>query len=219
VNASVKLVIALMLCVSLASGCAPTSVDEATLVKVVDGRLAVSGTWLTLDGQALAELVTDYEPGPISPWGSSLALRSGGTLYWLRYEVTHAIPAPYTPKVSVALVLDRIDVKRLPVDEAFVLRQAWDADQAVWLAGHHNAGRLNYWELLYLYNPRAGQLILVNSLVKRNSVVIDRAYSKYVDVTARHLEDQPSFGDAATVDSAPVSYRIYNDGRVEARTP
>ena len=212
-------VMLILLILALSSACSPSPLAQSELPAVAAERLAIAAGELHLDGTAVADLVADYESSDAPLAGISLTLRQGGKLYWLRYP-TKDIPAPYTPYDTVVTKVGNTQSPaRVNVASNFVLQQAWDAKAVVWMAGHMNSGRINYWDVLYIYDTQAGSLRMVNEMFERNSVVIDKVYARYADVTVSHRADQPPFDDDGPPDSSPAYYRVYSDGRTEPRKP
>lgn len=204
----------LLLSLWLAAACVSSPLTESQLAAVAAGRLAIVGDTLQLDGAAVTAMPEGWEPSDAPLTGLSLALRQGGALYWLRYP-TREIPPPYTPYEAVAVRVGGAPPGLVAIAANFVLRQAWDSGAVAWLAGHMNSGRVNYWDVLYLYDTQSGKLTWVNASFERNSVVVDRVYARYAEVVVRHVADQPPFADDGATDVTPARYRVYPDGRVE----
>lgn len=215
-NAARTLTAVLLLSLCLAAACTSSPLGESQLAAVAASRLVVAGDTLQLDGAPVTTMPEGWEPSVAPLIGLSLALRQGGALYWLRYP-TREIPPPYTPYEAVAVRVGGASPGSVAIAPNFVLAQAWDAKSSVWLAGHMNTGRTNYWDVLYLYDTQSGKITWVNALFERNSVVVDKVYARYADVTVRHLADQPPFDADWEADPTPATYRVYADGRVEPR--
>lgn len=212
VSARLAPILAILL---LAAACSPVRLAELKPTPLDAGRLTVGDRDLLLEGAAICQLVDYYEPNQVPSYGASLDLRNGGTLYWLRYATKDDIPPPYTPYSCAVVLKGKGEARALDVHEGFILETVFDARDVVWLAGHLNSGRINYWEVLYLFDLRNGTLTWINETANRNSVVVDSACSAYVDVTVRHRTEEPPFGEDSTIDPAPRKYRIYRDGRAE----
>ena len=134
-------------------------------------------------------------------------------VHYLRI-VEEDIAPPYTMMMTLIVIEDDV-FEKIEVSNRFVIEEIFEDGDYIWLSGHFESGKMQYWNVLYLYDVNDKTTYFINEMFEKNSVTVNDVVHGHVEVIVKHRNDNPPFSPNSDLNEEEKKYLIKTDMEYE----